>query len=318
MKFGAMYDLAIVMAKKVDPRGKKILEEELQRIREEYQKMDKEKKAEFDMELLENPYSDSRILYGSRNIEIRRMIVGIDIDVGDVLLARELSRGEKKIDLVLAHHPEGKALIGLTDIMMMHEHLAAELGVPINVAEKLMSERIQKVSSGLAAVNHYKVVDAARLLDMPFMCLHTAADNHAHTFVQKFFEKKNPKYVGDVLKFLKEIPEFARAISMRQGPMIALGTEKSRCGKVAVTGMTAGTEGSEKFYEQLMHAGIGTAIVMHQSEKHKEAAEKAHLNVVISGHMPADSLGVNLILDEFEKKGVEIVPCGGFIRISRR
>ena len=42
-----------------------------------------------------------------------------------------------------------------------------------------------------------------------------------------------------------------------------------------------------------------------------------HMNIVIAGHMASDSLGMNLWLDELEKRGIEIVPCGGLIRVSR-
>ena len=30
-----------------------------------------------------------------------------------------------------------------------------------------------------------------------------------------------------------------------------------------------------------------------------------------------DSLGMNLYLDELEKKGAEVIPCSGLIRVSR-
>jgi hypothetical protein len=33
--------------------------------------------------------------------------------------------------------------------------------------------------------------------------------------------------------------------------------------------------------------------------------------------MASDSLGMNYILDEYEKKGIEIIPCSGMIRVSR-
>jgi hypothetical protein len=56
---------------------------------------------------------------------------------------------------------------------------------------------------------------------------------------------------------------------------------------------------------------------MHISEKHRKKAQKAHINVVIAGHMASDSLGMNLFLDELEKKGIEIIPCSGLIRVKR-
>ena len=49
----------------------------------------------------------------------------------------------------------------------------------------------------------------------------------------------------------------------------------------------------------------------------REKANEYHMNVLIAGHMSSDSLGMNLYLDELEKKGIEIVPCGGLIRVSR-
>jgi hypothetical protein len=56
---------------------------------------------------------------------------------------------------------------------------------------------------------------------------------------------------------------------------------------------------------------------MHQSEEHRKAAEKAHINVIVAGHISSDSIGMNLFLDELEKRGMEIIPFGGLIRISR-
>jgi hypothetical protein len=53
------------------------------------------------------------------------------------------------------------------------------------------------------------------------------------------------------------------------------------------------------------------------SEEHRKEAEKYHINVVITGHMASDSLGMNLLLDEIEKQGIEIVPISGLIRIKR-
>jgi hypothetical protein len=38
---------------------------------------------------------------------------------------------------------------------------------------------------------------------------------------------------------------------------------------------------------------------------------------VVAGHMSSDSIGMNLILDKFEAKGVEIVAASGLIRVSR-
>ena len=81
--------------------------------------------------------------------------------------------------------------------------------------------------------------------------------------------------------------------------------------------ITGGTEGSHDIYEKMANAGVGTVIAMHQSEKHRNFAEKAHVNVVIAGHMSSDSIGLNLFLDKLEEREISIVPCSGLIRVSR-
>ena len=52
-------------------------------------------------------------------------------------------------------------------------------------------------------------------------------------------------------------------------------------------------------------------------EEYREEAEKAHLNIVIAGHMASDSIGMNLFLDELVKKGIEVITCSGLIRHTR-
>ena len=110
---------------------------------------------------------------------------------------------------------------------------------------------------------------------------------------------------------------YKEAMKIGAGPKIYVGDKENRCGKIAVCEITGGTEGSPKLYEKMAIAGIGTVLGMHISEKHKEEAEKANVNVVIAGHISSDSLGVNLFLDELEKRGIEIIPCSGLIRVSR-
>jgi putative NIF3 family GTP cyclohydrolase 1 type 2 len=56
---------------------------------------------------------------------------------------------------------------------------------------------------------------------------------------------------------------------------------------------------------------------MHISEKNLEQAKEHHLNVVIAGHIASDSLGMNLILDQLERRGVEVLTCSGLLRVKR-
>jgi putative NIF3 family GTP cyclohydrolase 1 type 2 len=192
-----------------------------------------------------------------------------------------------------------------------------QYGVPINIAEGLMKERISEVARGLNAANHQRTVDSARLLGLNLINCHTPCDNLAAKFLKSKIENENLERIEDLMDLLKEIPEYKKAIEFGAGPTIFVGDPERRCGKIAITEITGGTEGSSKIYEKMATAGIGTVVGMHISEEHKKEAETSNLNVVIAGHMSSDSLGMNLFLDELEKQEIEIVPCSGLIRISR-
>jgi len=313
MKVKEIYNLAIEMGVEADFRGNEGVEKFLARKRKKYEKLSGEEKEEFDKEALENRFLDSRIYNIAEDKEIKKVLFGIDITPAELLMAREIGG----IDLVIAHHPIGKGLAHLADVMGLQCDVLNYYGVPINIAEGLMKERIEEVARGISAANHQRTVDAAKLLKINLMSSHTPCDNLAAKFLREKIEKENPERVEDLMKILKEIPEYKEAMKIGAGPKIFVGDTERKCGKIALTEMTGGTEGSPKLYEKMAGAGIGTVIGMHMSEEHKKEAETANINVVIAGHMSSDSLGVNLFLDELEKKGIEIVPCSGLIRVPR-
>lgn len=313
MRVEEIHNLAVEMGKNSDFRGREKVERLLKEKKEKFSKFSEEKKEEFDKESFINPYLDSRILNLAQDIEVKKILAGIDIDSAEILMAKELGG----IDLVISHHPLGKGLAHLADVMDLQCDVLSVYGVPINIAEGLMKERIDEVARGVNALNHQRTVDAARILGFNLMCLHTVCDNLAALFLKEKIEKKQLERIEDLMNLLKEIPEYKKASGYGAGPKIFVGSSERRCGKIALVEITGGTEGSPKLYEKMAQAGIGTVIGMHISEEHKKEAEAANINVVIAGHISSDSLGVNLFLDELEKKGIEIIPCSGLIRIKR-
>ena len=333
MKLKELYELIIRKGIEFDPRGEETANKELEKARKAYSKLNEKEKKEFDAESLKNPYPDTRILYGSPDTQVKNILIGIDMEVGELLLADRLNDksakggsamnraksglGGKKINLVMAHHPEGRALAGLYQVMRIQSDILNKVGVSINVAEDLMKERINEVERALLPVNHTRAVDVARILEMPFMCCHTPADNCVTTYLTKLMDKKKPETVGDVIEALKEVPEYKEASRDKAGPKAIKGDSNARAGKIFVD-MTGGTEGSKDIFEKLAQAGVGTLICMHLSEQHFEKAKKEHINLIIAGHISSDNLGLNLMLDEIEKKAkLNIMACSGFKRIVR-
>lgn len=313
MTIEEIYKLAIKKGMEADFRGEEEIKEKLERTKEKYENMRDKEKDKFDKEKLENPYSDTRIHYGNKGNEVKKVLVGIDIKGSELLLADKMG----DIDLVVSHHPIGSALAGLDDVMDLQIDVLKQYGVPVNIAEKLIEKRMSEVARGVSSANHNRTVDMAKLLDIPLINIHTPCDNLVADFVRNKIEEEDPKFIKDLMEVFYKIPEYEKAVQRNAGPEIFVGGKESRTGKIVLTEITGGTEGSPEIYEKLAQAKAGTIVGMHMSEKHRKNAKKAHVNVVIAGHISSDSIGVNLFLDQLEKKGIEIIPCGGLIRYSR-
>ena len=274
-------------------------------------------KEYFDKDRLFNPFSDSRILNGDPETEVKKIIAGIDMETGEIMLAHQLNQSGADIDLVLSHHPEGYALARLYDVMKLQSDLLAQFGINISVAEQLLEKRISEVERRLLPANHNRTVDAAKALGLPMMCLHTPADNCVTRYLKDLFEKEKPHKIKDVVHLLNDIPEYEKARRLQISPKVVSGSENNSCGKIFVD-MTGGTGGSEDIYDKFAASGVSTLVGMHIGEKHLENAKKAHLNVVIAGHIASDTLGLNLLFDQIEKKEkLEFIGVSGFDRIRR-
>jgi putative NIF3 family GTP cyclohydrolase 1 type 2 len=318
MKLERFYKKAVEIGIAHDLRGGGEIRRELDEEAASFQALQDEDRGVYDKDRLFNPYADTRILNGDPGADVTRVMAGIDIDTAELLLAHTLNRDAKAgIDLVLGHHPMGEALVRLFDVMRLQSRLLALSGVNISVAEHLMDKRIGEVERKLLPINATREIDAARLLGLPLMCIHTAADNCVNAHLTGLFEREKPARLKDLLKLLRAIPEYARAAALQMGPKIIHGSDSSSCGKILLE-MTGGTEGAKDIYEKMAAAGISTLVEMHMSEEHLANAKKAGLNVVIAGHIASDVLGLNLLLDEIEKEEpLEFIGVSGFERIRR-
>lgn len=313
-----LYHLAIKMAIKADPRPQKEIDLVLKETKDNYNQLSDEEKDYFDLDKLFNPYADSRFISGKPETKVKTILAGIDMETAELLLAKELERNGEKIDLVLGHHPAGRGLLRLGDVVSLQESVFSNLGVPINVSQKILAPRIAELERAIHPDNFLRESQAANLLGLNLMCLHTVCDNLVYTFLEKKICQKSFRTLGEILKALKKIPEYQKSSRFGNPPQIFVGNEKSSPGKIAATGMTGGTSGSEKIYEKLAQQGVGTVLTMHMSEKHRKEAEKHHINVIVCGHMASDSIGMNLLLDKLAAQKIKIIPCSGLIRSQRK
>jgi hypothetical protein len=320
MKLKKMLQSSIQHGIDTDARGRKYIEKMLKKELDRSKKLEGREKEMYDMERTWNPYADSRILWGDDNIEVKRMMVGIDIETPELLLADRLREKGEKIDAVMIHHPEGRALADLDKVMPLQMDVYAQAGVPLNHSEYLLRPRMDKIWRAIHADNLFRSERAAELLNIPAIGCHTITDNLVWAYIEKNICKKQFDDLGEIIDALYNIEEYKYYAKKGNPPIIVNGSKSSRPGKVVATEFTGGTNGPEDLIERQSRAGVGTILAMHFTEKEVEQGKEQGIHMIQCSHMASDSLGVNLLIDLLQKedKKLEILPMSGFIRVARK
>jgi putative NIF3 family GTP cyclohydrolase 1 type 2 len=241
---------------------------------------------------------------------IRKLIMGVDMETQELLLAQQLG-----VDLVVSHHPKtGLPKTQFSKVMEIQIDKMMEFGVPINKAQKALQKMITSVEIGTHVSNYNRVGSAAELMKMPYMNIHMPADLITERFVQNYLDEKfaeNPKAnLGDICDALNEIREYKDALVK---PVIRVGSPNAFAGKIAVL-MAGGTNGGSDVYKAYFEAGVGTIICMHVPEDVIKVVKEQNIgNIIVAGHMPSDSIGINKIIEAWEKSGVEVIKMSGIV-----
>jgi len=251
---------------------------------------------------------DCGIIVKGKNI--KKVLMGVDMDTAELMLAKQLG-----YDCVVSHHPRNTN-VDMLDVLHDHFGKLEALGVPKNKSQKLLEERKNELSYNQHVSNSRRSESAAKLLNMPFMCIHTPTDIIGEAIVQEFLDKKFKSKtdikVQDVVEALEEIPEYKNSA---RKPVVRVGSKESYAGKVYVL-MSGLTGPGAKILKEFFEAGVGTLVMMHIPEKDaKEIKEQNIGNVIIAGHMSSDSLGINKLAQEWKKKGVETTMMSGIVEI---
>lgn len=264
-------------------------------------------KAALDLAGLDAMPGDTAILVPGG--KIRRVLMGIDMDTPELLLARQLG-----FDCVVSHHPRNTSA-DFVDVLDRHLALMAACGVPADRAKEIVEAKKASRHYAWHSQNTRRSESAARLLGMPFLCIHSPADliseRRLQTFLDGRFAGRADATLGEILDALGEIDEYKKSV---RKPVIRVGGRDRLAGKilVSVTGLTnLGAEGLKAYFD----AGVGTVIHMHMQEKDvRTAAEWKTGCVIVAGHMSSDSIGMNEIARAWEAAGLEVTAMSGIVR----
>lgn len=250
---------------------------------------------------------DCAIYYpGSR---ISHLLLGIDVGAAELFMARQLG-----YHAVVAHHPAGYAG-PYWEVYRLHVGQMVAAGVPRDVAEAAVAERIAGFEAAAQRENYDHVASVARLLETPFLNIHSPLDEVGRRIMQATVDAalaNDPAAtVADLRAALSRLPEFAAARTQMQ---VALGGWDAPAGRVVVS-HGAYTNGGYHVARAYLTHGIDTLCCIHfpHEDAQRLAAEGARGNILVMGHIAGDSVGINPYVARLRADGLEVTTFSGVI-----
>ncbi len=242
---------------------------------------------------------------------LKRAMFGVDIDSGELALAKQMG-----FDVVIAHHPSGGSTwAGFPAVLERHTKIMVDAGVPPGEAAAAVETLKDEHGPRTHMLNYDRLPSVARMLGLPFMNIHAPADEVGRRLMHETVAKAvGPgARVGDAVAGLQALPEFAHS----PHPILArMGTFEAPLGRwTFVHG--AGTNGGFPVASALFRAGLDTVFYIHIDPAHlkklREEFRARSKNLVVTGHIASDSVGINVIIRRLRREGLEVTPMGGVV-----
>ncbi|MFX0125323.1 MAG: hypothetical protein ACFFAE_16970 [Candidatus Hodarchaeota archaeon] len=250
---------------------------------------------------------DSAVYIPGENIS--NILYGIDIGAAELLYAKE-----QGFDCVIAHHP-----VGLTNqFQVFQRHLGQLLskGVPNETAQKVIEEKMVGFKFGSHARNYDAVPSFARLIGMPFLNIHCPSDEFGRRLITRSIEEleihQENLLLHEVITHLeKSFSEFRKAQTKIE---VAKGNGSDPLGNW-IFSHGAFTNGGFTIADTYYQHDVDTVIYIHIAPTELfKVLNLTYGQLLITGHLASDSIGINPFLDRLEEKGIQITAVGGLIR----
>jgi putative NIF3 family GTP cyclohydrolase 1 type 2 len=243
--------------------------------------------------------ADSEIHVKGR--KIRKALVAIDVGVAELLLARDLG-----CDAVIAHHPAGgRARIEGYKVFLCHIEQLREAGVPEAIAREAVRAKLRVLELQHHPDNYDQTPSAAKRLRMPLVSIHSPCDEIGRKMIQNALKGLGAdSTVKDVVSTIARFPEYRKAVSKIE---VRLGSSKGKAGKIVIS-HAAYTNGGYEIAKTYFQNGVGTLSYIHIAESDlTKLSNEPSGNLIVLGHIASDWLGINALLSELEKKGIETI-----------
>lgn len=259
---------------------------------------------------LSEPEADSAIVLDAG--EIHRAAAGLDIATAELMTAWDLECG-----LVIGHHADYApgSIQAYRSFTTIREKMI-RLGVHPSQASKIIRtvQTLHRRGRSGNSSNYDRIPSIARLISLPLMNIATPVDrigeNRVEALLEERLSSEPPARLSDVMEVLYSIPECALSISP---PAIYVGSEGDYAGKPTALFSHIAAE-SPSIATALFDAGVGTLILPYAAESVIAAVKEQNIgNLIVLGHVTADSIGMNTLLQELERQGMEVIRFSGII-----
>ncbi len=240
---------------------------------------------------------------------LHKLLFGIDIGPAELLLARDLN-----CDGVVAHHPAGgDAVLKFPAVLERQIEFLVAHGVPLDDARQVVQPMITRATMRAHAANFDQTPSVARQLQLPLMNIHLPLDEYGRRLMVETIEEHlitldRAPLVQDAIDALMMIPDLANA---KTPIMVPVGAIDNPLGKLAVV-HGAGTNGGEPVAEAYFRHGVSTVLYIHCSgEDVMRLQEKANGNLIVTGHISSDMIGINAFIRRVLQYDVDVVRVSG-------
>ncbi len=253
--------------------------------------------------------ADSAIYHPGEDLQ--SALIGIDLGAAELFIAKQLG-----FDVVISHHPKGgMSTLNFPEVLTRHVEMMTEHGVPRDVAERAIAARIHDARCQAHAANYDHAPSIARLLDIAYMNVHLPLDEIGRRRMAAVAQKLSAdSTVQELLDaFYAELGEFRNAQTRID---VRVGHPSNPLGRV-VLAHACGTNGGYPVAKAYFEHGIDTVIYIHcsgpDSRKLQAEFEGKGKNLIVTGHIASDSLGINPFVEALEAQGLRVTRASGVI-----
>lgn len=239
--------------------------------------------------------------------KIKKVLFGIDIDSSDLYYAK--SNG---YDAVIAHHPQA-SVIEAYEVYKDHIKIMKSYGVPEEIAKKAVEDKCEGLRISSHMKNYDDTISVARMLKIPFLNIHQPLDEIGRRLMQEKVDeicKDENTTLKDIVTALSSFKEMKAA---RTKVELLIGDENLKPGRTVVAHGTY-TNGGYDVANAYFENGVNTVIYIHITyPDYVRLKKEAKGNLIVSGHIASDSVGINPFVEAMRGKGLEVTTVKGII-----